>query len=134
MSLLDVAGQLMGSGAQGGNAALLQTVLSMVNNHPGGLQGLVQSFEQQGLGGVVQSWVGNGQNQPVSGEQVQNVLGNDKVQEVASKLGISAGEASSAIAQVLPHVVDHLTPNGQVPASGSNLMEMGEGLLRSFLK
>jgi uncharacterized protein YidB (DUF937 family) len=86
------------------------------------------------LGGVVQSWVGNGQNQPVSGEQVQNVLGNDKVQEVASKLGISASEASSAIAQVLPHVVDHLTPNGQVPASGSNLMEMGEGLLRSFLK
>ena len=52
MSLLDVAGQLMGSGAQGGNAALLQTVLSMVNNHPGGLPGLVQSFEQQGLGGV----------------------------------------------------------------------------------
>jgi uncharacterized protein YidB (DUF937 family) len=134
MSLLDLAEQLLGSRAQGGNAALLQTVLSMVNNHPGGLPGLVQSFEQQGLGGVVQSWVGNGQNQPVSGEQVQNVLGNDKVQEVASKLGISASEASSAIAQVLPHVVDHLTPNGQVPASGSNLMEMGEGLLRSFLK
>jgi uncharacterized protein YidB (DUF937 family) len=134
MSILDMAGQLMGGGAQGGNAAILQAVLGMVNNHPGGISGLVQSFEQQGLGGVVQSWIGSGQNQPVSGEQVQSALGSDKIQEVAAKLGISPVAASSTVAQYLPQVVDHLTPNGQTPPNGSNLMEMGESLFKSFLK
>ena len=134
MSILDKAGQLMGSGVPGGNASILQAVLSMVNNHPGGISGLAQSFEQQGLSGVVQSWIGSGQNQPVSGEQVQSALGSDKIQEVAAKLGISPSAASSTLAQYLPQVVDHLTPNGQIPPSGSNLMEMGGSLLKTFFR
>ena len=134
MGLLDMAEQAMGGGQGGGNAALMSEVLSLVNNHPGGIGGLLSSFEQQGLGGVASSWVGNGANQPVSGQAVQNVLGNDAIAGLAAKLGISPAIASTAVSAILPQVVDHLTPGGQVPAAGSNLMQMGEGLLKSFMK
>lgn len=136
MSLSDLAGQLLGGGGQqaGGNAAILTTLLNAVNSHPGGVGGLLQSFQQQGLGGVVNSWVGTGANQAVSPEQVQSALGSDQVQEVAAKLGVSPQEASSSLAQWLPGIIDHLTPNGQVPAGGSNLMEMGAGLLKALCK
>src|SRR5882724_9901713 len=118
MSLSDLAGQLLGGGGQqaGGNAAILTTLLKAVNSHPGGVGGLLQAFQQQGLGGVVNSWVGTGANQAVSPEQVQSALGSEQVQEVASKLGVSPQDASSSIAQWLPAIIVHLTPNGQVPA------------------
>jgi uncharacterized protein YidB (DUF937 family) len=134
MSLLDLAGQFIGGGQQGANATLLSTVLQMVNNHPGGLPGLVSSFEQQGLGGVVSSWVGTGPNEPIAPQQVQNAVGAGPIQKVAAKLGISNDDASVKIAQLLPGIIDHLTPNGQMPASGSNILQMGEGLLKNFMK
>ncbi|MGH9692895.1 MAG: YidB family protein [Bryobacteraceae bacterium] len=136
MSLSDLAGQLLSGGGQqpGCNPNVLSTLLNVVNNHPGGVGGLLQAFQQQGLGGVVNSWVGTGANQAVSPEQVQSALGNEQVQEVASKLGVSPQDASSHIAQWLPAVIDHLTPNGQVPAGGSNLMEMGAGLIKALCK
>ena len=139
MSLSDLAGQLLGGGGQqqagaGPAPAVLSTLLNLVNSHPGGLGGLLQSFQQQGLGGAVSSWIGTGANEAVSPQQVQGALGDQPVQDVASKLGISPQEASSHIAQWLPSVIDHLTPNGQVPAGGSNLMEMGAGLLKAFAK
>lgn len=134
MSLLDLAGSLMG-GQGGGNQNALGAVLSMVNNHPGGLPGLISAFEQGGLGGAVSSWVSPGTpNQAVSGSQVQNALGSSQIQEVATKLGLPPEAASGVIAQVLPGIIDHLTPNGQVPSGNSNLMELGEGLLRNFIK
>jgi uncharacterized protein YidB (DUF937 family) len=139
MSLSDLAGQLLG-GAQpqqagaGPAPAILSALLNMVNSHPGGVAGLVQSFQQKGLAGVVNSWVGTGPNEAVSPQQVQSALGDQPVQEVASKLGISPQEASSHIAQWLPVIIDHLTPNGQMPAGGSNLLEMGAGLLKAFCK
>lgn len=133
MSLLDMAGELMGG--QGGSQNAMSAVLSMVNSHPGGLPGLISAFEQNGLGGAVSSWVSPGTpNQPVSGQQVQGALGSDQIQAVAAKLGVPPEMASTVIAQVLPGIIDHLTPNGQVPSGESNLMEMGEGLLKSFLK
>ena len=133
MSLLDMAGELMG-GQGGNNQNALSAVLSMVNSHPGGLPGLVSAFEQNGLGGAVSSWVSNGPNQPVSGQQVQGALGSAQIQEVATKLGIPPEMASGVVAQMLPGIIDHLTPNGQLPASGSNVMELCEGLLKNFVK
>jgi len=136
MSLSDLAGQLLGGGGQqpGCNPNVLSTLLNAVNSHPGGVGGLLQAFQQQGLGGVVNSWVGTGANQAVSPEQVQSALGSEQVQEVASKLGVSPQDASSHIAQWLPAIIDHLTPNGQVPAGGSNIMEMGAGLIKALCK
>jgi uncharacterized protein YidB (DUF937 family) len=137
MSFFDMAEQLLAGQAQpqGGSPNVLCEVLSMVNNHPGGLPALVQGFEQNGLGGVVNSWMASDvPNQPVSGAQVQNVLGSQQLQDLAAKLGVSPEVASGLAAQVLPGIIDHLTPNGQVPAGGSNLMELGEGLLRNFMK
>jgi uncharacterized protein YidB (DUF937 family) len=137
MSLLDMAGELMGGqqNAGAGSSSALSAVLAMVNNHPGGLPGLISAFEQNGLGGVANSWVSPGTpNQPVTGGQVQSVIGGNQLQEVAAKLGLPQEAASGVVAQLLPSIVDHLTPNGQVPASGANLMELGEGMLKNFLK
>jgi uncharacterized protein YidB (DUF937 family) len=134
MSLLDLAGQFLASEQQGGNANLMNTVLQMVNNHPGGLPGLVAAFQQQGLGDVVNSWVSAGANEPVAPQQIQNVLGDSRIQEIAGKLGIPQQEASAKVAQFLPGIIDHLTPCGQMPESGSNILEMGESLIKNFMK
>jgi uncharacterized protein YidB (DUF937 family) len=134
MSLSNLAGQLLGNQQPGCNPNVLTTLLNAVNNHPGGVAGLVEAFQQRGLGGVVSSWVGTGANQPVSPQQVQSALGDQQVEDIASKLGVSKEDASSHIAQWLPAVIDHLTPNGQVPSSGTNLMEMGAGLIKALCK
>ncbi|HEY3459116.1 MAG TPA: YidB family protein [Bryobacteraceae bacterium] len=134
MSLSDLAGQLLGGQQPGCNPNLLTTLLNVVNSQPGGVAGLVETFQQKGLGGIVSSWVGTGANQAISPQQVENALGNQQVADIASKLGVSTQDASSHIAQWLPAVIDHLTPNGQVPSSGTNLMEMGAGLIKALCK
>ena len=136
MSLSDLAGQLLGGTGQqpGCNPNLLTTLLNVVNSQPGGVAGLVESFQQKGLGGIVSSWVGTGANEAISPQQVESALGNQQVADIATKLGVSTQDASSNIAQWLPAVIDHLTPNGQVPGSGSNLMEMGAGLIKALCK
>ena len=134
MSLSDLAGQLLGGQQPGCNPNLLTTLLNVVNSQPGGVGGLVESFQQKGLGGIVNSWVGTGANEGISPQQVESALGNQQVSDIAAKLGVSTQDASSHIAQWLPAVIDHLTPNGQVPGSGSNLMEMGAGLIKALCK
>lgn len=133
MSFLNMASALLGGGQQG-NANMVNAVLGVIHNHPGGLTGLVQSFEQHGLGGAVNSWIGNGPNQPISGQQVQQVLGDQPVNNVASQMGTNSDVASRLIAHVLPEVVDRLTPNGQMPAPGTNLVGMGEALLSDLFR
>ncbi|QGZ61589.1 YidB family protein [Paraburkholderia acidisoli] len=121
MSLLDSLGSLLGSQSQqqgGGQAALIATALEFVNNQPGGLNGLIQKFQQGGLGDVVQSWVGNGANQTVSADQIHNVLGSDVVSGLAQKVGLQPDQVGGLLAQVLPHVVNAGTPNGEVPQGG----------------
>ncbi len=118
MGLLD---SLLGSLAQGGTGnPLLEGVLSMVNDPAhGGLEGLVRSFQERGLGGIVDSWVSTGRNLPISVDQIQQGLGADKLSSLASSLGMSQGEVSSKLAELLPNVVDKLTPDGRLPEAGS---------------
>ena len=120
MGLFDaVAGQLVGAltGAnQGGSGNLMEAVTGLLTNpQTGGLQGLISTFQSQGLGEVVASWVGTGQNLPITAEQLQAVLGNEQVQSMAKGLGISPDLLGGQLAQLLPQVVDKLTPNGEVP-------------------
>ena len=94
MGLLDsVVGSLTAGNAQGGNG-LLDTVMQLIQNQPGGLAGLVQSFQQGGLADVVNSWVSTGQNLPVSGQQLASVLGSGPLQDSAAQLGVSPEQAS----------------------------------------
>ena len=113
----------------GGQSALLPAILSVLQNRQGGLSGLASAFQQQGLGNVVQSWIGTGANQPISPDQVTQVLGPDQVQQVADEAGISHEEAKSGIAAMLPQIVDRLTPNGQMQEHG-DLMSKGMELLK----
>ena len=121
MGLLDsVLGSLAQGGSGSGGNPLLETVLSMVNNpDTGGLAGLLQKFQEHGLGNVADSWVSTGKNLPISGDQIQEALGSGALGDIASKLGLSTGDVSSQLADLLPGVVDKLTPNGQVPDMGS---------------
>ncbi|MBK7416786.1 MAG: DUF937 domain-containing protein [Dechloromonas sp.] len=130
MGLLDqVVGALAG-GQSGGNNALLETVMKLVNDpQNGGLQGLIQSFEQGGLGDIVNSWVSNGQNLPISAEQIQSVLGGSSLGNIASQLGMNSEEASGSLASMLPQLIDSLTPNGEVP-QGGDLMSQGMEMLK----
>ena len=124
MGLFDsVVGALAG-GQSGGDSPLLSIVMQLINNpQTGGLGGLVQSFQQGGLGNIVNSWVSTGQNLPISAEQIQAVLGGGKLQEIAAQLGVSTEQASGGLADLLPQLVDKLTPNGQVPEGGDMLAQ-----------
>ncbi len=131
MSLFSDAFSALQGATQGGQGSLAQEAMSLISQQPGGLSGLLQQFESNGLGSAVQSWVGNGANQSVSGDDIQQALGSDVVQQLAGKLGIDPAQAASGLSQVLPHLVDHLTPNGQVPEG--DMLSEGLGALRSKL-
>jgi uncharacterized protein YidB (DUF937 family) len=142
MSFLeDMAGKELSSMLASSSNPLASTVMQVINNQPGGLSGLVQQFHDKGLGSLVSSWVGTGQNLPISADQIQHVLGSEQVKELAAKAGISPDIASSHLAQLLPMVIDHLTPGGQIPqaagatsGSGSSMLEAGLGMLKGFGK
>ena len=102
-------------------------IMHMLTSQPGGLPGLIQTFHEKGLGGVVNSWVRTGQNLPISAEQIKGVLGSEQVQQFATKVGISPDVASSKLAELLPVVVDKLTPDGKVP-EGGGLLQKALGL------
>jgi uncharacterized protein YidB (DUF937 family) len=134
MGLFDDLESKAASSMLGGSSNPLATgLLQMINNQPGGLPGLLQSFHEKGLGGLAASWVGTGQNLPISADQLQHVLGSDQVTQLAAKAGISPDAAGAALTQLLPSLVDRLTPNGQMPQH-SNLLEMGMSILQSFGK
>ncbi len=107
---------LGGGGQQAGTA--LQNPESGVGKS-GGLGGLLSSFESAGLGHIAQSWVGNGPNQAVSPGQLQSVLGDSQVQNMASQSNMAPNDFLSELSQHLPNIVHGMTPNGQVPADGS---------------
>ena len=104
------------------------------NGELGGLHGLVDKFNQAGLGDVVNSWIGAGANQPISGDQLSQVLGGDVLGKVAGQLGMDPAQLSGQLSALLPGLVDKLTPNGSIPQEGlgntGDLMSMLGGLLQ----
>lgn len=96
------------------HSSLLQTAMQMFGNHAG-LTGLVNNAESQGLGSVVSSWIGTGPNQPIAPDEVTGLLGPERIQEIANRVGLPPGIASAALAHVLPMIVDKVTPGGQMP-------------------
>jgi len=100
----------------------------------GGLGALVEQFSHHGMGDAAKSWVGTGQNLPVSPDQITQVLGSDRISQMAQQLGLGHGEVAGQLSQLLPQVVDKLTPNGQIP-QGNDLSSLGDigGLLSGLL-
>ena len=126
------AAQATGPG-MGGIAAggLLAAAMALVQQQ-GGLSGLLDKFRQSGLGQHADSWVGSGPNLPVTGAQVHQALGSGALNDFAAKLGIPAGQAGSTMAQLLPELINQLTPNGQVPANHGSLVEEGLKMLQGL--
>jgi uncharacterized protein YidB (DUF937 family) len=107
MGLLDgVLGGIVGAG-------MVSVVNNILDQH-GGLQGVINQFEQKGLGATVQSWVGTGPNQAITPDQVHQVLGPDLLQQLSAKSGLSVQDLASKLATVLPQAVDKMTPDGKV--------------------
>lgn len=94
--------------------AEMATVVSGLIEKHGGVQGIVTQLQQQGLGPTVQSWVGNGSNQPISPQDVHQAFGTDTIQQLAAKTGLSPQDLLQKLSQALPQAIDKLTPTGVV--------------------
>jgi uncharacterized protein YidB (DUF937 family) len=116
-----------------GGGVVLSQIVSMIQSRPGGLSGVLQSLQQGGLGHLVQSWIGTGQNLPVSPDQVRNTLGSDWISRITQMTGLSQSDVEQHLSQLLPQVVDHLSPNGQLPQGdlGSELASIAQKLVHS---
>jgi uncharacterized protein YidB (DUF937 family) len=134
MGLMDLAGQFLCGNQGGGDSKtqLLNAAISMIQNQSGGLQGLLGKFQESGMGDHVASWVGNGENLPINADQIQQALGSDQVEALAQQAGVPAEHASGGLAAMLPDIINHLTPNGQVPQEGGLQQGLG-GLLGKLL-
>ncbi|ODU98898.1 MAG: hypothetical protein ABT20_17980 [Rubrivivax sp. SCN 70-15] len=115
-SVVGALGQAQGGSQAGAQPELLNAVAGLLGN--GGLQDLVAKFEQGGLGHLIGSWIGSGQNLPISADQLHQVLGSETIAGLAQQLGLSHGDVAAQLSQLLPQVVDKLTPQGAVPQGG----------------
>jgi uncharacterized protein YidB (DUF937 family) len=116
--LKTAASRLFGGTSQSG---LSEQVMALIDDpETGGLEGLVETLKNKGLGDAVSSWIGTGENQSVSGEAIANALGSDKIEEIAGKLGISNSEVAHGLAAFLPAIIDKLTPDGKLPEKQMN--------------
>ena len=121
MGLFDsIAHSVLGKlGAEHGGAA--QIAMDLFNQY-GGLNGVLEKFKDNGLAEQAATWVGKGDNTPVSAEQIACVLGDGQIAQMAEKFGMTPEVLSSQIAQHLPNVIDKLTPNGEVPADSNQML------------
>ena len=111
-----VLDKISGGGAQN---PLIETVMGLISNpETGGLQGMLETFKSKGFGEIISSWIGTGENQAISKDQILEALGKDQIQKMAEKVGISQEEASGGLASLLPEIIDKLTPNGKLPEGG----------------
>lgn len=149
MGLFDsIASNLLGGALGGQNSGVLGAIIGQVLsgqhgdlgsmlggmlNQAGGLPGLMQKAQQMGMGDIVASWVSPGKNESINHDQLTGLLGQDAIQGVASKFGVSSSELTPLIASVLPQLVDKLTPEGSVNPElhqGDALNEQINGLLK----
>ena len=120
MGLLDALTSIAG-GASPDHHGVADALSQVMQEHPGGMDGILNQLKQNGLAEQVQSWVGPGQNQAVSPDQVQQGLGQSMMENIAQRAGISPAMASGVIAVVLPLVVSHLSGNSGQPAQQGGL-------------
>ncbi len=129
-----LVGNILAGSQTGGQpsaiSGMIQQIVAGGTGGTGGVAALVSKFEAAGLGPQVQSWVGNGQNQPVSTDQLTKVFSPDEIQTWATQAGTSPNAILQVLSEALPKAVDHVTPGGQVPAQTADLT----GMLRQFMQ
>jgi uncharacterized protein YidB (DUF937 family) len=135
MGFLDgLLGSMMGGTTSGGqsaqgNSPLMQMALQVLQQN-GGIEGILAKCQQAGLGQQAQSWIGTGQNMPISADALSTIFGQGKLGQLAQQCGIPAGEAVGGLAQTLPNIIDQMTPNGQIPADHSDLVAQALAILQ----
>ena len=129
MGLLDdlgkqVLGNVLGGSAEGaaGQINWVQLGIAALNKF-GGIEGLMKTFNEKGLGDIIASWVGTGKNLPISADQILSVLGKKNVAEVAQEAGTDTNTAADGLASVLPGLIDKLTPKGE--SVGGDALQQG---------
>jgi uncharacterized protein YidB (DUF937 family) len=127
----NVLGGLTGNNSQGGNS-LLQIAFALLQQN-GGLDGVLNKFHQGGMAEQADSWVSTGQNMGISADQLQQIFGSSSIGNIASKLGMSEDQAGTAMSQVLPELINHLTPQGQVPEDSNDMIAEGLNALTKSL-
>jgi len=129
----DVAGKLLGAFSGGGSdySGLIKLAMGMLTSkETGGLSGLVESFNQKGLADIISSWISTGKNLPISADQIQQGLGEDRIRSLSDATGLSADDTKSKLAELLPDLIDKLTPEGRIPEGG--LMGQGMDILKKI--
>jgi len=130
MGLLDgLTKQILGKVMGGNTDGIAAAAMEMFNNN-GGLSGILDKLKEGGLGEQAASWVGQGENLPISAEQISNLIGNGQIAEMAAKFGLTPEVLSSEIAEHLPGVIDKMTPNGEVGADSGGLLGSVLGMLK----
>ncbi|MEE9322330.1 MAG: YidB family protein [Granulosicoccus sp.] len=133
MDLLKMGKDLLGD-KFGDDAGGIMDALSGLTGGDGGLDigGLAEKFKAGGMGDQVKSWLGDGDNEAVSGEQIKSVFGADKIGEVASKMGVDADSAADQLSQAVPTLLDKASSGGSLLSSlmsGGNPLDMAKNLL-----
>lgn len=128
MGILDNLLGSVSAGSAPGQSSLATVALQLIQQQ-GGLPGIISKFEQGGMAAQAGSWVGTGANLPINAGQLQQILGSGSIGQIAQQLGLSHADAGAGLAQILPQLVNHLTPNGQVPADHSALLQQALALL-----
>jgi uncharacterized protein YidB (DUF937 family) len=114
----------------GENSGLVTGIIEMLSNREtGGLAGIIQSFQQKGLGEIISSWVGKGPNAPISPNQVKEGLGNERMQQLSARAGTSTDETATKLSTLLPEIIDKATPEGNVPEGG--ILDKGLDFIRN---
>lgn len=125
MNILGSVKSALGGGGDKGN--IISAILELIQNQSGGISGLISKFNANGLGDIISSWTGDGENKSISSSQVQNIFGSDTIKNIASKFGLNTDSFTSQISELLPGVVDKLTPGGKLPEG--DLLSQGANLL-----
>ena len=128
MGILDSLASTVGGGDKQND--LLSIIMELLGQQ-GGLNNLVGKFASNGLGDVINSWIGTGSNMPISADQLKGVLGDDTISSIASKLGMDSGVVTSQLSNLLPDIIDKLTPDGKSPEG--DILSQGMGLLGGLL-
>ena len=130
MDLGDIM-KMMDSGSGSASGGNMSSMLDLIGGNKGGLNSLTEMFGGNGMGDLMESWVGKGENKDVKPNQIEKIFGSDTVKKVADKNGMDIGSALKMIAQFLPLIIDKLTPDGSIPGGGFEGLNMD--MLKKFL-